>query len=163
MRGFTLIEILVVLLIVSIMTGIAVFNLPGFATDDEYRNETDRLLRVLELARDESLTQATELGFRPSKNRYQFYRYDEIQQTWHLLDQAPFKERQLRRDIRLELELEGDEFVLNEEDETAPPVMILSSGEMTPFSLTIANDQDVARTLEADGFGAIKWLQDSEE
>ena len=46
--GFTLIEILVVLFIVSLLTGLVVANLPGFVTTADFEEETQRLKFALE-------------------------------------------------------------------------------------------------------------------
>jgi type II secretion system protein H len=77
MRGFTLIEILVVVLIVSIMSGIAVTQLPGFVQTGDFDLESRRLKTLLDMAREEALVQATEFGFKPDEEGYAFYKYQE--------------------------------------------------------------------------------------
>jgi general secretion pathway protein H len=163
MRGFTLIEILVVLFIVSIMTGIAVVSLPGFTQTGEFDTEADRLKVVLEMLRDEALVQANEYGFKPETNGYQFFIYDDLQQNWVILEERPFTERDLQGKVRLSLTVEGDELNLGEEGE-APPVLILSSGEISSFELEIQSeiDHEVVRILECDGYGAISWRSTDE-
>ncbi|MFP6808508.1 MAG: type II secretion system minor pseudopilin GspH [Pseudomonadales bacterium] len=156
-RGFTLIEILVVLFIVSIMTGLTVVNLPSFTQTGDFDTETKRLKVLLELLRDEALVQANEYGFRPERGSYQFFVYNNLQQNWELLEGRPFGEREIKASIRLSLTIEGDELALGEDD--SPPILILSSGEMTSFELEMRSqiDFDLVRTLEADGYGALKW------
>ena len=158
MRGFTLIEILVVLFIVSIMTGIAVVNLPRFTQTGGFDTEADRLKVVLEMLRDEALVQANEYGFKPETNGYQFFIYDDLQQNWVLLEERPFSERELQGEVQLSLTVEGDELKIDEQGE-APPVLILSSGEITPFELEIQSkiDRELVRILECNGYGAISW------
>ena len=75
-KGFTLIEILVVVLIVSIMSGIAVTQLPGFVQRGDFDLESRRLKTLLDMAREEALVQATEYGFKPVKEGYAFYQFD---------------------------------------------------------------------------------------
>ena len=48
--GFTLIEILVVLLIVSIMSGLVIANMPSMTRTADFETEVKRLQLVLELA-----------------------------------------------------------------------------------------------------------------
>lgn len=167
--GFTLIEILVVLLIVSVMSSVAVINLPGFTQDSDFDTEVDRLEVLIELAREEALMQSSELGFRVDRNRtglttgYSFYLYDDLNQTWVSYDRAPFKPRQLEDDIRLSLQIEGDtdRFRLDDEEtDNLPPVMLLSSGETTPFELTIYREPDLSVTLKADGYTRIERVID---
>ncbi len=156
-RGFTLLEILVVLFIVSIMTGLTVINLPRFTQTGDFDSEVNRLKVVIEMLRDESLIRANEYGFRPHRDRYDFYIYNELKQSWELLDQRPFASRELPDDISLSLRVEGGD--LEDDEQQAPPVLILSSGEITPFELEIRSrtDRNLSRILESDGYGDIFW------
>ncbi len=162
-KGFTLIEILVVLFIISIMTGIALVNLPGFMQSGDFDAEADRLKVVLEMLRDEALIQANEYGFKPEPDGYQFFIYNELQQQWDLLEERPFTERNTKNKIQLSLNVEGDELRLGENDE-APPILILSSGEITPFELEVHSGTEAGsmRVLVSDGYGAISWRNDNE-
>ena len=161
-RGFTLIEILVVLLIVSIMTGVVLVNLPRFAQTDDFDTEANRLKVVLEMLRDEALVQANEYGLRPGRRGYEFYIYNERLQVWEVLAERPFTARTLPADVSLSVRVEGHELQFGEDD--APPILILSSGEITPFELRIESnlDDELLRTLESDGYGAIVWQGEDE-
>lgn len=161
-RGFTLIEILVVLFIVSIMTGMVVVNLPRFAQTGDFDTEANRLKVVLEMLREEALVQANEYGLQPGSRGYEFYIYNERYQVWELLQERPFAARTLPADVRLSVRVEGHELQFGEED--TPPILILSSGEITPFELKIESDMDngLLRTLESDGYGAIVWQGEDE-
>jgi general secretion pathway protein H len=162
-RGFTLLEILIVLFIISIMTGLTLVNLPQFAQTSDFDSEVDRLKVVIEMLRDESLVQANEYGFRPDKNHYYFYIYNEVKQSWELLDEKPFASRELPDNIRLSLRVEGGDF--EDDEQEAPPVLILSSGEITPFELEIKSysDRNLVRTLESDGYGDISWQEQGQD
>lgn len=161
-RGFTLIEILVVLFIVSIMTGIAIVNLPGFTQTGDFDTETNRLKVVLEMLREQALVQANEYGLSPGRKGYQFYVYDEMNQVWELLQEAPFAARRLPANIHISVRVEGRNLQVGEGD--SPPILILSSGEITTFELTMESDvdNDLQRTLESDGYGAIVWRGEDE-
>jgi general secretion pathway protein H len=167
-RGFTLIEILVVLLIVSVMSGIVIANLPGMAQSSDFDAEVKRLNVLLELAREEALMQSSEIGFRPDRDSfgdltgYSFFIYDEINQRWDNFENGPLKARKLGDGIQLQLLIEGDAntFRLDEDDENVPPVMLLSSGETTPFDLVIYREPDLSATLRADGYSLIEPVED---
>jgi type II secretory pathway pseudopilin PulG len=158
----------VVLLIVSIMSSVAVVSLPGISQSSDFDTEVRRLEVLLELARDEALMQSSELGFRLDRDQfgytsgYSFYIYDDLNQAWNRYDRAPFKPRQLADDIRLALQIEGetDRFRLDDEEtDNIPPVMLLSSGETTPFDLTIYREPDLTVTLRADGYTQIERVE----
>lgn len=167
-KGFTLIEILVVLLIVSVMAGVAVINLPSFTQSSDFDEEAKRLHVLLQLARDEALSQSSELGFRLDRDRtgqltgYSFYIYDDLNQSWESFDRLPFKPRKLEDGIELQLIIEGDadRFRLDDEAEDLPPLMLLSSGETTPFELTIFREPDLSVTLRGDGYSQIERVED---
>lgn len=153
--GFTLIEILVVLFIVSIMSGIVVMNMPSLTQTRDFDAEAKRVKVLLEMARDEAVIQASEFGFRPEDHAYRFYIYDERRQRWEPVDQRPFQQYSLPDDIRLTLNVEGEAFQITEDD--GPPVLILSSGDITPFNLTIRSGRDSSMTLVSDGFAELRW------
>lgn len=159
--GFTLIEILVVLVIVSIMTGVVVANMPSFARDSDFITESSRLKTLLEMARDEALVQSVELGFKPGKDEYEFFVYNDSTQKWDVYGNRPFQARQLPANISLRVYLKTSDFfpkgaVDDESPSEAPPILLTSSGEMTPFELRISMN-DLSRTLVSDGFSNIEW------
>ena len=159
--GFTLVEILVVLLIVSIMSGIALANLPGFAQTRDFDTEARRLKKLLDMAREESVIQAAELGFAPTEDGYAFHVYDEFNQKWQEYEQSPFQQRSLPDNVEMRLEVENQEFTLTtEKKSTTPPLLILSSGEITPFTLTLLQGAELQQSMRSDGYGDIEWLED---
>lgn len=174
--GFTLIEILVVLFIISIMSGIVVANLPQFARTGDYDLQARRLKVLMEMARDDALLQADEYGFRPEPDGYRFFVYDDLGEAWSEIETRPYQARQLEDGMTLRLEVEDSTITLGggDDDEQgegdgqgardAPPVLLLSSGETTPFRLTIATeDENWSKTLVADGYGELKWADEQDE
>ncbi len=161
LSGYTLVEILVVLLIVSIMSGLAVINLPAFTRSGDFDLESQRIKTLLDMAREESIVRAIEFGFKPTENTYSFYIYDEMERKWFESDLSPFQPRSLPDDIKLELKVEGDPLPMpTEGDDSVPPVLLLSSGETTPFTLNILQESTLELSLESDGYSDIKWLED---
>jgi|TARA_B110000240_G_scaffold97807_1_gene110718 general secretion pathway protein H len=165
-KGFTLLEVLVVLFIVSVMTGITVINLPGFAQTDGFDYESDRLKAVIGMLREDAIMQSNDYGLQIQRldagdnYGYEFYIYDAEYQDWQALTELPFSARSLPEEIALSLKVEGDDVQLQGED--APPVLILSSGEVTPFTLLIAHRDNVAlnRTLGSDGYSDVDWQEE---
>ena len=167
--GFTLVEILVVLIIVSVMSGIVVTSLPSSFQNSDFDEESLRLKTVIELIREESLTRASEYGLNTDKDNYSFFVYNEIEQNWTQLNTKPYAEHKLGYGILLKTTIEDNELILtDEEDEessvsNAPRILLLSSGEMTPFEITIALGRDKTRTLVSDGYSELAWQVELDE
>jgi len=179
-RGFTLIEILVVLFLVSVMTGLVVVTLPGFVRSDSLEQEAARLKLVLEMAVEESQIQSSELAIQPDRNGYSFYIYDELAQQWYEMNSPPLIAHDIPDDVSLSFSIESKPFTLSldsdiglDDDDDAdesskgkkkpPPILFLSSGETTVFTLTRTSTGGGSRTLETDGFGSFKWLGAGDE
>ncbi|MAV25723.1 MAG: type II secretion system protein GspH [Gammaproteobacteria bacterium] len=152
--GFTLIEILVVLFIVSVMTGIVVANIPALTVTDSFDTEMNRLRTLMMLAHDEAVSGSEELGFRTHGDGYEFLRYVDVEQKWELLEERPFRPRQLHDGQSISLRIEDVTLTIGEDD--PPAVLILSSGEVTPFHLILEDDLG-SRVLTADGYGGFEW------
>ena len=167
--GFTLVEILVVLIIVSVMSGIVVTSLPSSFQNSDFDEESLRLKTVIELIREESLTRASEYGLNTDKDNYSFFVYNEIEQNWTQLNTKPYAEHKLGYGILLKTTIEDNELILtDEEDEessvsNAPRILLLYSGEMTPFEITIALGRDKTRTLVSDGYSELAWQDELDE
>jgi general secretion pathway protein H len=159
--GFTLVEILVVLFIVSIMSGLVVANLPSFTRTEDFDTEARRIEVLLDMAREHAVVQAVEMGFSIEDEGYSFYYYDEMTQSWEQMQQAPFFTRKLPETIELSLEIVGKGFSLaDDEDSKGPKLLLLSSGETTPFELEIFQAPDLSKVLQADGYSDIEWVED---
>ena len=163
--GYTLLEVLAVLVIVSLMVSITVVNLPAFLQTDHFDQESDRLRVMFSMIRDRAAMRSDEYGFRVNtatygeQFEYAFYLYDEQLQTWEMLE-PPFSTHTLPRGIRLNLSVEDDVMQLpHKDEESPPPVLVLSSGEITPFELLMENvdDPNLNSVLSTDGYSEVDW------
>jgi len=151
--GFTLVEILIVMLIVSIMMGVVVISIPSSIETASQETEAERIRAVLQMASDEAIVSGFEIGFDPAENQYAFYQFDDVTQKWMPLKERPFEEHMLPLGVTLQLHVEGSEMEVGE-SLTVPPVLILSSGEITPFQLYVRMDGGGIPSLvvSTDGF-----------
>ena len=143
-RGLTLLEVLVVLVIISILATMAVLSARGLGGGGtRLEQELRRLTTLMDLAGEEALMQGRDIGLRIEPNSYNFYALDPDTGTWYALgDEGVFRSRTLPEGVRIELHMEGQEVTIGEEQEDlpAPQVLILSSGELTPFELEMESE-----------------------
>ncbi len=153
--GFTLIEILVVVFIIGVILGFATLNLSGRALDDKAQEEARRLVALLELARDDAGFTGFELGWRQTEEGYQFLALSD--QGWTAYGEGtPLRERTLPEPLRLVVKV--DDLPINTDDSQAlPQLMLLSSGEMTPFSIELgAKALDIVFVISGNLLGELK-------
>jgi general secretion pathway protein H len=172
--GFTLLEILVVVVIIGIITVGALLSLSFTGPDRELHNEGDRLADLMNYAQEQGELQTRELGLYCTDHSYKFLAFDARRNLWvPINDDDALRPRTLPDAIKLQLDIEGREVVLatlaDEQKKgsapaSAPPpvdlqphVMIFSNGDLTSFRVTLAregNEQTV--TVLPDHQGKIK-------
>lgn len=159
--GFSLLELLVVITIIGVFAGAAVLSMGVLGNDREVEREAFRLRTLLELLQEEAIMQSRDFGVLFSASGYRFYVYDYERLLW--LDPIGddfLREHELTEPINLALTLEDRDLVLDESfdeealEEPEPQVIILSSGEMTPFEAALFRELDAGQfvlTAELDG------------
>jgi len=156
--GFTLLEVMVVMVLIGIIFSFAMLSMRGDDIAERMDREARRLETLLALANDEAILRGEELGVRFTDDGYEFLAL--ALDGWKLTDDDLLKSHTLPADISLELELE-DQQSLNSGDgedevETPPQVLILSSGEMTPFTVTFGSSlSDYRYRLTASLMGEV--------
>jgi type II secretion system protein H len=164
-RGFTLIEILVVVTIIGIIVVGALLSMSALGRDRQLETESERLVTLMNYAREQAELQTRELGLYCGSHRYQFLAFDPLKNQWADIgaDDA-MRVRDVPAGLTLSLAVEGRDVVLDKvpdakqvpADELRPHVMIFSNGDLTSFSLTIARDgTERYSTLTPDDQGKI--------
>ena len=160
MKGFTLIEILVVLFMVSLLTGLVVANLPEFVSSADFEEEAERLKFVFEYGLDTAQVDAVEIGVELATDGYGFVIFDESSQTWVASDEPELRHHELPQGLTLELTTEGEPLrvvePVDEPGSTAEPqpeLLLLSSGETSIFELSLVGEDDWWMGLSTEGFG----------
>lgn len=135
-QGFTLLELLVVLLIVGILVSLATLSIgtrPG--APDDAQDAAEHLRRQIRLAAEEALFGQREYAVDVEPDQVRFLRY-EAETGWRPWLDGPFEPLTWPEAVRSELWLEGRKVVLQtrrDDGPYEPEIFILSSGEMTPF------------------------------
>ena len=149
--GFTLLEILVVVVILGVMVAAATLSIGVLGADREVEDESRRFWAVLQQTREEAELQGQEIGVYVTANAYEFLRFDARRDAWMLIEYDEFyRARELPDGLRYRLWLDGREAILkvqppdrSDEDESKkqpPQIMVLSSGDIMPFEMRIERD-----------------------
>ena len=174
-KGFTLLEILVVVSIVMIMTSVIVLGFTGADTNTRIKTEAQRLALLVELARSESMQSNREWGLYIEEPEYRFVSLDPITGTWNSIDQREFRNRNLPNNITLQMlkntrdddfdsiNLPGGDIAEGTASEL-PDIVIFSDGELTPFKLNVQVDEEFAVWIvQSDGLSRAKAEQVTRE
>ena len=189
-RGFSLLELILVLVIIGIILAAVTIGITDRRADN-LKVEAQRLQALINLAVDEALISNQELGLMISDEQYAFLSWDPEEQ-WQVLsgeDNAHFRPRNLMPEINILIQVAGLYGIENdvnplladpEEEDTRlrppgqadttdlklkPQVLILSSGEVTPFRVRMGFDdgQPVYLELRVDAFGNTKLIGPTSE
>lgn len=152
--GFSLIELLVVLTIIGIFFGAAILSAGIVDNDRDVEQEAWRLKSVIDLVREEALMQSRDFGLLFGNDGYRFYVYDYDERAWlEPADDELLAPHGVDEGLELELSVEDRDLMLepeedDEERDTAetpePQIMVLSSGELTPFDVVVRRASDRA-------------------
>lgn len=175
--GFTLLEILVVIVIIGVMVSMATLSIGLLGADREVEEETRRFWAVLRQAREEAELQAIDVAIFVGTTDYEFLRFDTRRNEWlPIVEDKLYAQRALPDGLRFRLWLENREIILKpglpdrskkDESEKFPPQLtVLSSGDVVPFELQIERDAAPAlwrMTSLADGDLRVEQRKDERD
>ena len=146
--GFTLLELLVVLVIIGMMASFAVLQL-GDRGADLAKKESQRLSLLVNLAREEAILQSREYALGFSKTGYAFYSLDEDSGEWSPVQgDGSLRERPMPEGLTYQLVIEDQLVELKKDLPKKPQAYLYSSGEMTPFSIIFQVEDFDSEPLE---------------
>lgn len=162
-KGFTLLEVLVVIALIGLIVSVVQFNFSGKRPEDTLKKASYQFAELFESAANYGLLNNIELGLYINENSYRFLGYDGVkwselpQQDWLAVKKLPegvtFKlalddlpiEEPLLFDSSV-FKAQSEEYLsfdaieeakkAEKEKQLLPQVYILSGGDITPFSLT---------------------------
>ncbi len=159
-KGFTLIEILVVVVVVAVLMGAITLSFPPTGSK-LLKEHADRFTALVKLAQDEAILQSREIALVVNANGYSFLKNEN--NNWVAFSEMPFKKREFPVGFKSSFFLEGVNINLKERDNSKPQVVFLTSGEVTPFQYDMAFNDQAEASLVIDSFGNIQQTFKSNE
>ena len=162
-RGFTLLELLLVLVILGVVAGTVATAVPNVGSARRVQAEAERLALAVEAARGEALRGNEMWGLSVHERGYAFHTFDE-EGRWSAVSRAPLAPWQAEEGVVMALSASPVAAAgtgSSEPDAPATPeIAILPGGETTPFVVTVApvadsadgTDDERAWVVQSDGF-----------
>ena len=142
--GFTLIEILMVVLIIGLVSAGVLLSFGLTGRDRELEKESDRLLALFNYTREQAELQTREYGVLFEDDGYEFLTYDVHRAIWRSVEEDDaLGARRLPDGLGVRLVVEARPVVLSrpkDSEDRTPQVMIFSNGDLTSFSATLERD-----------------------
>ena len=140
-NGFTLIEIMVVMVIISVILSFVTLSIGGRGLAQKMEQEAQRLTYLLKLAHQEAVINSQEMGLSLSKNGYAFYLFQN--KKWQSIQESNeiFLPRKISPSIQMNLLISGQSVDVGKRRDF-PQLLILSSGELTPFEIIWTTELD---------------------
>jgi general secretion pathway protein H len=159
-RGFTLVEILVVVVIIGIVTAGILLSVNVTGRDRDLERESDRLLALFKYAREQAELQTREYGIMFQDDGYEFLTYDTRRDTWRsVFEDDALRARRLPDGLGVRLSVDARPVVLTrpkDAKDKTPQVMIFSNGDLSTFVATLEREGGVRSvTLTQDNTGQV--------
>lgn len=164
-RGFTLLEVTVVMVIIAILAGFITLSIGNRADEDRLQVQAQRLQQLLGLAADESQLKGIPLGLQFTDDGYRFLTLDPKTKHWlPYQTSGPLRPRPLPAPFRVELRIDDravpPQPAKQPPEKVKPQVLIYSSGQMTAFHAVFsAPGVPLYYVLSADDLGNVTLRQ----
>jgi general secretion pathway protein H len=166
-RGFSLIEIMVVVFIIGLVSAAVIINFTGKSRDTELETTAERLNALFDYVREQAELQTRDYGFRVDDKSYSFVVFDVLGNQWRPVEEDDaLREREFPDGIEPSVTVEGRGIVLNRKkksdkdlEDFSPDILIFSNGDLSSFEIVLQREgaRDRAR-LYSDEQSEVRLL-----
>ena len=154
--GYTLVEILVVLFIISIVTSVALLSIRSNA-DKQIESFANTLSELVKLAEEQAMLQPNVMGLSLDKHIFQFSSL-QLQENgklqWFASKDSVLHQQNIPDNMQVSLEIQGSRMDFNDTSKNNPQIIISTNGDITPFTIFLGKVGEKPRYAiigEADG------------
>jgi type II secretion system protein H len=140
-RGFTLIELMVVVIIIGIVVVGAILSLGATGQDSALERERDRLADLMAYGRERGAMLTLEYGIRCGQHGYRFVFFDNRLNQWspETVDDT-MRLRRMPAGLQLALSIEGRQIVLDDKAlQIPPPAAATPGGSITSLNSALSS------------------------
>lgn len=151
--GFSLLELLTVLLIIGVLAATVVLTYTSGTESRTVQTHAERFMLTVELARQRSTLSNEIWGIKIRASSYEFLRLLG-DGNWYVVEQSPFHNRSIGDDYWLRGRSLGTSENQNQpvSEGLQPDFLIYPSGEMSPFEVTLTHQvMQLERFVISDG------------
>ena len=144
-RGFTLIEIMVVVVIIGVITAVFIVTFTSGRHDEQLEREAQKLEALFDYVREQAELQTRDYGFRVNDREYSFVVYDVLGNQWRPVEEDDsLRVRQFPEGIEPTVVVDGRRIVLDakkkEIEDFAPTILIFSNGDLSSFEVLLQRE-----------------------
>lgn len=151
-QGFTLIEIMIVIVIIGITIGSALIAFGDFGESKKILFAAEQLVNTLRLSQQQAILETSTLGLRIDNTGYQILQLQNNSQWAPISDKGVFKMTYFPKNTYVILSTD------NQPPKGAPTVIINAAGDMTPFTLKFnSNKEEKVALLTGNRNGDLKF------
>jgi general secretion pathway protein H len=143
LSGYTLIEILIVLLIISIVSGVVLITVRGQSQENVKTFQND-MVQILVFAKEQAILQPATLMIDFEQHSYQFFRYQAgimgEKSHWVPLEGSILRSKSIPDNIAISVQLLQKKLDLQDQDDEQnvhTRIVFSSNGNITPFKMYV--------------------------
>lgn len=164
-RGFTLIEVMMVVVLIGVITAVVAFSLTPDSSRQRMEQEQVKLSDLFDQFSQEATVSQQPVGITIEAAGIRLWSYDDQAMKWSALESPKIKpEYALEEGYRLTIQTTSSNALggetLSGQAAIHPDAIFLPTGEVTPVRFQISDDSGQSNLLELDELGRLTVKED---